>query len=83
MAYVIEKDCGKITVTTNWVPRDILRDHDLTEAEHADFYYVFLPGDTNEIAGYSLTLPAVTPMAAPRRSRRRIRRELLATLQIR
>lgn len=48
----------------------------VTESGHV---YVFPPGDTNEVSGYSLTLPAVTP----RRSKRRIRQALLATLQVR
>jgi hypothetical protein len=40
MAYVIEKDGGKITVKTNYVPRDVLYGWDLTEAERAQFDFV-------------------------------------------
>lgn len=52
----------------------------VTESGHV---YVAPPDDTDEIAGYSLTLPVITPLATPRRNRRRIRRELLAALRIR
>jgi hypothetical protein len=52
----------------------------VTESGHV---YVFPSSSTAEIAGYSLTLPVITPLATPRRNRRRIRRELLATLRIR
>lgn len=52
----------------------------VTESGHV---YVTPPSDTDEIAGYSFTLPVITPLAAPRQNRRRIRRELLATLQVR